>query len=82
MGHNDHSIHVFDQAGKQKRTIGSVGRDDGQLNSPHGLFIKGDVVHVADGGNHRIQKLTTGGQFLQMFECVSKHLLLLTKEIG
>eukprot|EP00731_Ephydatia_muelleri_P032927 Em0024g471a len=63
----DNSIHVFDQAGQQKRTIGSLGSGDGQFICPRGLFIKGDVMYVADYGNNRIQKLTTGGQFLQKF---------------
>ena len=57
----------FDLAGQQKGTIGSHGSGDGQFNSPDGLFIKGDVMYVADSENHRIQKLTTGGQFLQMY---------------
>ena len=61
---SDNCIHVFDQAGQQKRTIGSSGSGDGQFNRPHGLFIKGDVMYVAD---YRIQKLTTGGQFLKKF---------------
>ena len=64
---DDNSIHVFDQAGHQKRTIGSGGSGDGQFSRPHGIFIKGDVMYVADRGNDRIQKLTTGGQFLQKF---------------
>ena len=64
---SDSSIHVFDQAGHQKRTIGSSGSGDGQFSGPHGISIKGDVMYVADHGNHRIQKLTTGGQFLQKF---------------
>ena len=63
----DNSIHVFDQAGHQKRTIGSGGSGDGQFNHPHGLLIKGDMMYVADRNNHCIQKLTTGGQFLQKF---------------
>eukprot|EP00731_Ephydatia_muelleri_P032792 Em0024g336a len=63
----DHSIHVFDQAGQQKRTIGSRGSGHCQFYLPCGLFIKGDVMYVADFFNHRIQKLTTGGQFLQTF---------------
>ena len=58
---------MFDQAGQQKGTIGSGGSGDGQFNHPCGLFITGDVMYVADSGNHRIQKLTTGGQFLHMF---------------
>ena len=59
---SDNSIHVLDQAGHQKRTIGSR-----QFSSPYGISIKGDVIFVADFANHRIQKLTTGGQFLQKF---------------
>ena len=62
---SDHSIHVFDQAGQQRRTIGSRGFGDGQFYLPYGLFIKGDVMYVAE--NKGIQKLTTGGQFLQKF---------------
>eukprot|EP00731_Ephydatia_muelleri_P009099 Em0004g1437a len=63
----DSSIHVFDQDGQQKRTIGVHGNGDGQFSSPRGLFIKGDVMYVADTGNNCIQKLTTEGQFLQKF---------------
>ena len=63
----DDSIHVFDQAGQQKRTIGSRGKEDGQFIWPFGLFIKGDMMYVADYGNNRIQKLTTEGEFLQKF---------------
>ena len=61
---SDNSIRVFDQAGHQKRTIGS---GDGQFSNPYGISIKGDVMYVAEYSNHRIQKLTTGGQFLQKF---------------
>ena len=61
------SIRVFDHAGKHTRTIGSGGSGDGQFNGAEGIFIKGDVMYVADWYNHRIQKMTTGGQFLQKF---------------
>ena len=63
------SVLVLDQGGQQMRTIynGFIGHGDGQFIKPCGLFIKGDVMYVADSGNHRIQKLTTGGQFLQKF---------------
>ncbi|KAL5510522.1 hypothetical protein EMCRGX_G006082 [Ephydatia muelleri] len=64
---DDNCIRVFDQAGQHKGTIGSVGSGDGQYICPCGLFIKGDVMYVAEYWNHRIQKLTTGGQFLQKF---------------
>ena len=41
-------IRVFDEAGQQKRTIGSHGSGDGQFMGPYGVFIKGDVMYVAD----------------------------------
>ena len=63
----DNTIHVYDQGGHEKRTIGTGGSGDGQFNTPCGISIKGDVMYVADWGNHRIQKLTTGGQFIQKF---------------
>ena len=63
----DNSIHVYDQGGHEKRTIGSGGSGDGQFRGPYGVSIKADVMYVAEYGNHRIQKLTTGGQFLQKF---------------
>ena len=64
---DDNCIRVFDQAGQQKRTIGSFGSGDGLFSCPCsvGLFIKGDVLYVAESGS--IQKLTTGGQLLQKF---------------
>ena len=60
----ENCVCVYDQDGHEKRTIG-IG--DGQFSGPFGVSIKGDVMYVADRGNHRIQKLTTGGQFLQKF---------------
>ena len=40
---------------------------DGQFSTPHGICIKGDVLYVADYGNHRVQKLTSRGEFLHKF---------------
>lgn len=37
----------------------------GELNNPHGIAVgPGDVVYVADSGNHRIQAFTASGEFL------------------
>ena len=60
-------IYVFDQTGQLKNTIGSSGSSDGQFSSPFGISIKGDVLYVADHGNHRVQKLTSSGKFLHKF---------------
>ena len=46
--YTDNSIHVFDQAGQQKRTIGRSGSGYCQFNQPYSLFIKGDEMYVAD----------------------------------
>ena len=62
-GANSDIICVLDKLGQLKRTVGN----DGQFSFPCGLFIKGDVIYVADKGNDRIQKLTTGGEFMQKF---------------
>ena len=67
VGSYDHCIYVFDQTGQLKNTIGSRGSGDGQFNNPWGISIKGDVLYVADSGNHRVQKLTSSGKFLHKF---------------
>ena len=67
VGSQDDCIYVFDQTGQLKNTIGSSGNGDGQFSSPLGIFIKGDVLYVVDGGNHRVQKLTSSGKFLHKF---------------
>ena len=66
VGSHDGYIYVFDQAG-QLNTIGSRGSGDGQFSYPNGVSIKGDVLYVADTGNHRVQKLTLSGKFLHKF---------------
>eukprot|EP00731_Ephydatia_muelleri_P033424 Em0029g30a len=52
---------------QRKNTIGSSGSGDGQFSSPFSIPIKGDVLYVADTGNHRVQKLTSSGKFLHKF---------------
>ena len=67
VGSWDGCIYVFDQRGQLKNTIGSHGRGDGQFRCPGGISIKGDVLYVADSGNHCIQKLTSRGEFIHKF---------------
>ena len=50
-----------------KNTIGGAGQGDGQFNSPYFISIKKGVMYVADCNNHRVQKMTTRGQFLNKF---------------
>ena len=67
VGSEDHCIYVFDPTGQLKNTIGSHGHDNGQFSFPCGISIKEDVLYVADSGNHRVQKLTPNGKFLDKF---------------
>ena len=67
VGSSDDCIYVFDQTGQLKNTIGSGGSGDGQFSHPSGISIKGDVLYVADRDNHRIQKLTSRGEFIHKF---------------
>ena len=60
-------IYVFDQRGQLKKTIGNRGSGDGHFNGLHGIFIKADVLYVADYFNKRVQMLTTGGKFINNF---------------
>ena len=64
VGCNDDCIYVFDKRGQLKTKIGGSGRNSDWFDGPVGIFIKGDVLYVADVGNHCIQKLTTTGKFL------------------
>ena len=53
---------MLDQTGQLKNTIGRGGSGDGQLSTPHGISIKGDVLYVADCGNRRVKKLDIKGR--------------------
>ena len=64
---SSHSIHVYDKLGQKKKEIGKKGDGNLDFNCPCGIVISGDVVFVADYYNHRIQKCTTDGKFLNMF---------------
>ena len=63
----DGRIEVFNESGSKVRNIGSGGSGDGQFNTPLGIVLRGDVMYVADNGNHRIQKLTLSGTFMSKF---------------
>ena len=63
----DHCVCVFDKNGRKKATVGSHGTGAGQLRSPTGIAISGDVMFVAENGGNRVQKLTVTGEFLMKF---------------
>lgn len=64
---SDHTnrIQMFTDDGSYISYFGSTGSGETQFQSPLGLTVDaGGNVYVAEGGNHRIQKLTADGMFL------------------
>lgn len=68
-GYGSHHMLKFSKDGKFLREIASPGKEDGQLNNPHGQWVdlRGPepVLVVADRGNRRIQTFTMDGQHLK-----------------
>ncbi len=58
----DHNIKVLGPDGKIRRSIGRRGAGPGQFNFPCDIADGGDLIWVADTGNHRIQSLTKTGE--------------------
>ena len=60
-----HCVSVFSPSGEKLRSFGSCGSGEGQFDCPIGVAVDTDGnILVADLNNHRIQKFTSGGQFL------------------
>ena len=62
-----HGIDVFNQHGTKLRTFGYKGSADGQFNRPSDIAIRGNILYILEQDNHRVQKLTTSGQFISKF---------------
>lgn len=67
-GYGSSYILQYNKDGKYIRTFGGLGKEDGQLNCPHGLIVdtRGPepILMVADRGNHRIQTFTLDGKHI------------------
>ena len=61
-------VSVFGPSGEKLRSFGSFGSrgsGQGQFFNVHEVAVDGEGnTLVVDSGNHRIQKFTSGGQFL------------------
>lgn len=69
VGSENHKIHVYD-IGKRQHLydIATRGRDPGQLNLPRDVKLGPDgLLYITDGGNFRVQVLTTDGKFVRMW---------------
>ena len=58
------SIKIYRLDGKLRYKAGASGSNDGQLDSPKGVFLHKDKIYVADTGNRRIQIFSKDGIFL------------------
>jgi DNA-binding beta-propeller fold protein YncE len=59
-----HVVHVFDDHGAKVRSIGGLGADPGQFNSPTHVAVRADgSVAVTDALNFRVQVFDADGHF-------------------
>lgn len=67
-GYGSSYVHRYTSAGEYVKTIIKPGKDKGQVNCPHGLWIDGRdgeaKLVIADRGNRRIQYFTLEGEHL------------------
>ncbi len=68
-GYGSHWIHQFDRKANYMRTFGGVGKEAGQVNCPHGLWVdtrgKEPLLAVADRSNRRIQYFSLDGKHVR-----------------
>jgi hypothetical protein len=68
-GYGSHHLLHFSSAGKFLGEIGRPGRNEGEFDTPHGLFVdtrgKVPVLVVADRGNRRLQTFSLDGSHLR-----------------
>ena len=59
-GYGNSSVHRFTADGTLIQSWGEPGTGPGQFNLPHGVWVDGDRVYVADRQNNRVQIFTQG----------------------
>jgi len=64
-GYGNARIHRFSKDGELQLSWGEPGRNPGQFNLPHGIFVSEGIVYVADRENSRIQLFEKDGKFLE-----------------
>jgi hypothetical protein len=74
-GYGSHYIHQYDKDAKWVRTFGGPGKGEGQLQTPHGIWLddrpgRKPALVVADRANARLQYFTLDGKFLSFVKDV------------
>jgi hypothetical protein len=72
-GYGSYRIHRYERDGRWKSTFGTPGKEDGQFNTPHGLWIddrpgREASLVVADRANKRLQWFTLEGKHLKTLD--------------
>ena len=63
-GYGNNRVHRFSPEGELLLSWGEPGEGPGQFNLPHGIWVRGGKVYVADRQNHRIQIFTLEGEYI------------------
>jgi hypothetical protein len=65
-------VHIYDKERKYVKSFGGPGADQGQMQTPHGLWLdprgKEPLLLVCDRENHRLQWFTMDGQFVRTMD--------------
>jgi hypothetical protein len=72
-GYGAYVIHIYDKDANYRSTFGKPGKEEGQLDTPHGVWIdkrdgREPMVVVADRVNGRLQWLTLDGTFKEKLD--------------
>lgn len=67
-GYRNARVHKFSPSGQLLASWGEPGTGPGQFQIPHGIGIdENQTLYVADRENHRIQRFTTEGEFVDQW---------------
>lgn len=71
-GYGKSWVHIFDKDRKYVKSFGGPGKEPGQMQTPHGLWLdargKEPLLLVCDRENHRLQWFTMDGEFVRMMD--------------
>ena len=64
-GYVNSRVHKYSADCELEFSWGGPGDGPGEFEIPHGIWVEGDRVYVADRQNNRIQVFTLGGEYLE-----------------
>jgi DNA-binding beta-propeller fold protein YncE len=64
-GYGNSSVHRFTAGGELIQSWGEPGTGRGQFNLPHGVWVDGKKVYVADRQNNRVQIFSLEGEYIE-----------------